>query len=458
MKKEQLKTIILTLLIFSSVILSIQIWFSNPVWSERYSLSALLNTFKKPKSDLNINDTGAFNSVFSPRSYVFTYNDGRLFFSTTETEAKAVRSAFNNAIKSAFSAQNTAVISESDWQSVLKSSSISADYSVPVSTSALADFLGTGGADGITLSSFDQAAITFDQIVTNAYICFRSSKENTQVRIPLSDSREVKQIYEQFSGRTKESYAYAFEMNLDKPVNSTAVQQKVVFGSYVLIPLETITMNTIHGESIAVADDAAAESIIELFGYNPKTARKFSESNGTVLYIDNKATIKLNSQSGRIEYTATDGGGVLLSDSGKLSAVATGCGKLIDSIFNLFSIDPNVTLFINSPLDNDNANEYTITFDYLFNGNNIQGENHGCKIVISNGKIKSFTANIKNYTLISETGTENAQNVLDNLYTSLNRNALSVTKLYTGYIDSNQAMPLCWRAEVEGTDEIITVK
>lgn len=458
MKKENLKTIILTLLIFSSVILSIQIWLVNPVWSSKYSLSTFFSSWKKPKDDgLNINVTGAFNSVFSPRSFVLTYNDGRIFFRTTEEEGSVLRNICNNSIKSAFESGNAAFVTESDWQTMLKSNSVYADYSVPIRITALAEFLGCTATPDFQLSSFNQVVITFDQILTNTYISFRNSTTNQQIRIPLENAQEIKNQYEIFSERTKENYSYAFEMNLDKRVNESAVQQKVLLDSYILLPLDPVPMNVIRAENVAFTEDSI-EKILELFSYNPKIARKFTESNGTMLFVDNRSTLKLNTQTGYIEYTASPNNGLALPGDGTLSSIASGCGKLLDNLYNLFEMDPNVTLFISSPLDSENSAEHTITFGYLFNGNTIQSETPGCAITVVNGKITAFYANVKNYKTVTVAGTKNAQEVLDTLYTTLNQDSLVINQLYTGYIDFSGDMPLNWQAKVQGTDETITVK
>ena len=129
MKKENLKTIILTLLIFSSVILSVQIWLLNPVWSDNLNPSEFFTKlFSKDEEGLTIKDTGALNSIFSPRSFLLTYNDGRIILNTTEQNGKEIRGAFNNAIKSALNTSSYAEISEDDWQSTLRTNSIYADY------------------------------------------------------------------------------------------------------------------------------------------------------------------------------------------------------------------------------------------------------------------------------------------------------------------------------------------
>ncbi len=448
MRKEKLKTIILTLLIFSSVILSVQIWILNPVWSERIGPRTFFEQLFTKQEGLNINDTGAVNSLFSPRSFVFTYNDGRLFFNTTEQEGEEIRNLFNTAILSALSQKERAEINETEWQTMLKSNSIYADYSVAVSVKALSEFLG-GRASDIGIYSFDQAVIAFDQIGDASVICFRNSEENKQIRISLPKNQEIKGLYSRNSASEKESHSYAFEINLDKKVTESQVQQSVLMDSYVLIPIEPVTMNTIHAKNIEFTDEGM-EKLLELFGYNPKIARKFVESNGNVLFIDTSSTLKFYPESGTIEYTASRDGGITIKGDGNLSSIASGCGKLLDDIHKLFEFDPNVTLFINSPLIENNQNTYTITFDYLFNGNSIEQDTHSCKIVVENGKIKSFFGTLINYEFVAESEKANALDALEVLYTAQNQDVLVIDELRTGYVQKNGIIEMQWLATVDG--------
>lgn len=454
MKKENLKTIILTLLIFSSVILSIQIWILSPVWSDSQNPSAFFKDFFLKEDGLTINDTGALGSVFSPRSFVLTFNDGRIILNTTDKDGKDVRSAFNDAIKIALSSGSFSEVAESDWQSMLRSNSIYADYSVPVSLKAFSSFLGSNLNSELTLTSFNQAVITVDSISPVSYICFRNSKENKQLRVQLQNTDALYELFNENAKKTKESYSYAFEMNLDKKVTDTSVQQTVLMDSYVLLPVEPVKMNSIQAEAVEFNDEII-EKILSLFGYNPKTAWKYSETNGNLLFLDSNSTLKLHPATGYIEYKANQGEGITLQGGNQLSSVATSCGKLLDDIFTLFDIDSNVTLFINSPLDNDTGENLVITFDYLFGGNRIQRENHSCEIHITNGVITEFYATVKNYHFVSERGEENSLDVLEKLYLSMNQETLIIDELYTGYTESSGEMPLMWQAKVSGGDDII---
>lgn len=454
MKKENLKTIILTLLIFSSVILSVQIWLLSPVWSDTQNPVNFFKQLFSKEEGLNINDTGALNSVFSPRSFVLTYNDGRLILNNTEQDGKEVRSLFNNAIKSALNSGNFAEVTEQDWQLMLRSNSIYADYSVPISSNAFLSFLGDEQTASLPLTSFNQAVISMDRITPSTYICFRNSKENKQIRVQLTDATSLRDIYEENATKAKESYSYAFEMNLDKKVSDTNVHQTVLMNSYVLLPVEPVKMNSIETVPVTFTEETI-DKILTLFGYNPKTARKYSESSGNLLFLDSNSTLKLHPDTGYIEYTANQGSGLSLTGGNMLSSAATGCGKLLDDIFTLFDIDENVTLFINSPLDNDLNTSYVISFDYLFNGNKIQAEKHSCEIHITDGVITEFYTIVKNYRFVSEKGEENALDVLEKLYLSMQQETLVIDELYTGYTENSGEMPLSWQAKVSGSNEII---
>ncbi|MBR4030838.1 MAG: hypothetical protein IKJ06_05545, partial [Clostridia bacterium] len=403
-----------------------------------------------------INDTGAFNSVFSPRAFVLTYNDGRLLFNTTEEKGQEIRNHFNQVILSALSVREGAQVTEAEWQTLLKSNGIYADYSVSVSTKAITEFLG-GTPTNLPILAFDQAVAVFDSIGNDMSVCFRDSKENKQYRVSLPEQTEVKNQYLRHQSGEKESYSYAFEINLDKKVTGSEVQQSVLMDSYVLVPIEAVEMDIIQSENIEF-DEKAIENLQKLFGYNPKIARKFIESNGNILFIDRNSTLKLYPESGSVEYTASADGGLTLAGDGNLSSIVSGCGKLLDDIHKLFETEPSVTLFINSPLTERNDNSYTITFDYLFNGNLIQNDTHSCKIVVQDGKIKSFFATISNYRQVQQAGNANALDAIEALYTAQNKEILVIDDLKTGYVNKKGNMEMQWLATVGGQDKIIAVK
>ncbi|MBR3941958.1 MAG: hypothetical protein IKJ55_01255, partial [Clostridia bacterium] len=444
--------------IFSSVILSAQLLLNNNAWTDEYSLLSLLKGDTEKKSQaVNIKDTGALNSVFSPSSFLLTFTDGRLYYSATQAEGKALRTPFNETIQKAFQNNNAETVSEQEWQSALQKPGIYANYYVPVSIDAMSAFLGNSQDSATSRDAFDQIAICFDPVTSGAAVYLRDSSSNKQLRIPVDNTESLFSAFAKYESVQKQGYAYAFELNLDKKMDDASVQQNVLLDSYVLLPLDPMPMNVIRAESVSISDSTADE-ILPLFGHNPKIARKFTDNNGNHLFVNQESTLTINPETGFIEYAAEEGFGVLLNGDGSLSSNATGCGKLLDDLFKLFEIDPNVTLFINTPLTDSSKSDYTISFDYLFDGNRILRDKNSCEIQIKNGKIVHFKANIRNYTFVRETEPRHAIEILDRLYSMQDKDVLTVNKLYTGYVDEGGEISLTWKAGVQNSDRIITVE
>lgn len=458
MKKETLKTLILTLLIFSSVILSVQVLLQNASWTTDISLLSLLAGTESEKEEaININDTGALSSVFSPSSFLLTYADGRLFYSSTQQEGKDIRTPFNRILKSALQSENAVTVTEEDWQSALQQQSVYADYFVPVSVDAMSAFLGNTKTARFDTEAFDRIVVCFNPVTSGAEVFLRDSASDKQVSIPVGDATALQTMFDSFANAPKQSYSYAFELNLDKKMDGADVQQNVLLDSYVLLPLEPHAMNIIRAQNVAF-NEKNTDRILTLFGYNPKIVRKFTENNGNLLFVDQYSTLSVNPASGQLIYTAESGRGIPLQGDGSLSSNATACGKLLDDLFNLFEMDPNVTLFINTPLTGTAKDKYTVSFEYLFDGNRILSKKNSCEITVDDGKIINFRATIRNYTLVSDAGERHAIEVLDYLYSSMEQDMLVVNELYTGYTQSNGDMPMTWKAGIEGSREIITVE
>lgn len=458
MKKETLKTLILTLLIFSSVILSAQLLLRNASWTDDYNLLAFFTGMNDQKKEaININDTGALSSVFSPSSFLLTYPDGRLYFSSTQQEGKDIRTPFNRILKAALQSGEAETVTEQDWQTAVKEQSVYADFFVPVSIEAMSGFLGNSQKIKFDIPSFDQIVISFNPVTSEADVLLRNSAENGQISLSVSDASALQKVFDSFAKMPKQSYSFAFEINLDKKMEGEDVQQNVLLDSYVLLPLEPHAMNIIRAQNV-VFGEKTTDKILQLFNYNPKIVRKFTDNNGNLLFVDQNSTLSVNPETGAIIYTAESGNGIRLQGDGSLSSIATACGKLLDDLFKLFEIDSNVTLFVNTPLTENEKQKYTVSFDYLFDGNRILSKKNSCEITVNDGKITAFHANIKNFVMVADAGERHAIEVLDYLYSTMAQEMLVVNELYTGYNESTTDMPMTWKAGIQGSPKIITVE
>lgn len=472
MTKERLKTLLLTVLVTSSIIFSGQIWFDQKLWPEGYDffsmykgtfIEKIARIFNADSTPLTINVTGALDSVFSPRQIILNYIEGRLTFNTSQESGVQLRATVNDALKTALTAPtaNVTVITEEDWRNTLKARSICADYTVPVSVTAIGKFLGIEDVALPNFSAFDQVAIVPDTILNSVSVYFRNRKTAQQIKVLTSMDRDsVVRALDIHSGDHMQDLSYPFEIHIDQWLEEGNENQKIVFDSYILIPVNPIRMPVIQNQPVEINNDSA-ERILKTFGYNPNTVLRFIEKNDSILFVQTDSSLRIRTD-GYVEYKAVDNkSGIKLGNDKDLTTAVVGSAKMIDDLMGCFSIDPNTKLFINTPLDDDaGKTDFTFHFDYIYNGNPVTTDGHAATVQVSNGEIVSLQIYLKSYTMVDPGQIKDTQDVLGHLYDTIGPQyqQFEILQFYPGYIDDPVGpMPMNWQAVVENIDTVITI-
>jgi hypothetical protein len=460
---ERIKTLILTVLIIICITLGVQIWFGEKLWSDDYDFFSVSDKnffsfiFNKDNST-DITVTGAMDSVFCPRSAVLSYTDGRIIVNFTDPASAELREALNYVIKQALSSSETKV-SESEWQSALTAKSVYADFSVLHSFNAMADFLGTKNTFS-AFNDFDKMVIVTNSFSTSrklpVYFCNTTTNEYLKTEILLED-QSLYQVQDAYSKKEKQNISYAFEMNLDEPINDANNYQKIIFDSYVIIHLDPVYLNIIEQSVLPKSEEKDIKRILEVFGVDYNSAKKYSHSNGTNLYVDKNCAITI-SPDGLISYEASDETkGFEVSKDFSVSSCAAGSAKLLDNLLSCYPISPNTRIFINSPLTETEGDKFTFNFDYLYNSTLIYSPNHSAEMLVKKGKLVNLKAYIKSFDLISQGKESNSLEVIDILYQSMGQKDIKINDLYFGYFQKDTETSLSWQAKIEGADEIIII-
>ncbi len=472
--KERIKSLLLTVLVCSSMILTGLIWFDEKLWPDGYDFfSVYSETFLgrmwngitgKDDLALNIDDTGALKSIFAPQTTMLSYADGsRISYNSTQATSEDITKQINNAISKALLKSKQVEISEDEWQSALKDKSIFADYSVPVSFHAISVFLNGKSTDFEIMDTFDKICVNLHTATSSSVpIYFRNSSSNKQIAMyaPINPNT-FEQILLASASASQFNISYSFELNLDKRVEGVGGNhQKIVIDSYVLLPLNSVNLSVINRSFTDMRNSDNLDDFLKLFRLNLYTARKLVQADNTTLYVDSNSTLLLGN-NGHIEYIpSVSSKGIKIGEDNSVTTAAAGSAKLIDTMLSYTRADKNTTLFISSPLLENPEGEYTFTFDYLFSGNPVASDMHGLEVTVKNGYITSLKAELKNYTL-SESGiSRDPLELIDELYTKLSSKHENITidELYFGYYDSASPMTLAWQAKVNKSEEVITVR
>ena len=471
--KERIKSLLLAVLVCSSIILTGLIWFDKKLWPDGYDffsvysetfIGRVLSKFNNSEDALNINDTGALKSIFAPRTTMLSYADGsRVNYNITQSISEKVTDELNYAISKALSDSTQTEVSENDWQNALKSKSIFADYSVPVSFQSIAVFLNGVAPANTILDSFDRICINLENATaTSVPIYFRNSSHKKQVvmysQIPASI---FEQILSSASSSSQFNLSYSFELNLDKKIEGVGVDhQKILLDSYILLPLSPIKLNSIERTTIDMRNSEHIREFLKMFNLNLSTSRKYVQGDNTTIYVDSNSTITLGND-GYFQYEpSANSKGIKIGSDTSVTTAAAGSAKIVDSMLGYAKADANTTLYISSPLVENPEQEYTFTFDYVYAGNPIVSDTHGLEVTVAKGYITSLKANLKSYSLLSPGDEHEPLELIDELYTRLSNEYENVTvdELYFGYYDSNQPMTLSWQAKANESDNVISAE
>lgn len=462
MKKESIKTLLLSALVLCSLVLTTQIWFNEKLWSSDYDFFSVFKDkfsaiFTGSDDDsLSIEDTGAFNSIFAPNTILLSSASGRTMYDSSSEQGGEITLIINDVIKSALSS-SVSLVPEDEWKTAIKGTNVYADYSVPVSLSAIGTFLEADFIINEQFKSFDKILIDCEKI-SNTYVpvFFRDSQSNSHYRINAPfDKRKLSVLFE--NSNTNLNLSYSFELGLDKKAEGEGSKhQSVLLDSYILLSLDETPMNVIKEEPIDILDKT--EHILETLGYNSKTVRKFTQTNGTENYVDSKSTLVI-SPKGYIEYTAvSDTSGFVIGTDSHITTAAAGAAALIDNILSPFNLSSATKLFISSPLIETNGNSHTLSFGYMFDAIKIVSDTQDCIVTVTDGKITHLKLNIKNYLELEPKESTNVLDIIDKAYTKSINTTLNIKDLRTSYVKYGNKYEKVWLVTTDASTEPIVIE
>lgn len=461
MNKERIKTLLLSALIISSIVLSMQIWFNKKLWSSGYDFFSVFkdnfpSVFNKEESTLNIGDTGALDSIFAPKTILLSNVNGRAMFDSTTDEGKEIILILNELIRSSLSSNTISPVSEQDFKETIKLKNIYADYYVPVSINSIGSFLEAEQTTASDFVSFDKILVDCEKISTSIIpVYFRDSENNLHFRVNTPyDKAKLDTLFEN-QANTDLNLAYSFELGLDKKAHGAGNEHQNIFlDSYVLLSLDEMPMNSITEEKTDITSEDNSEKILRVLGYNPNTVRRFTQTDGTVNFVDSKSTLVI-SPKGYIEYTpANENSGIKIGNDNNITTAAAGSASLIDKILGSFIINPRTKLFISSPLTNEETTEHTLTFNYLYNSDLIRSEDRDCVVKVKNSRITYLKLYIKSFKETRHNDPTNVLDVIEEIYKiSGYKNNLVIKTLSTSYAQYGHLYNKVWVATTSEANE-----
>lgn len=460
MKKEQIKSITLTLLVMLNLVLGSNILLDKKLWPYGYNFFNIANfpiiQWFKNKPD----EQREFQKIVHltlPAKIIFNTGDQATRFSVNSNNAEynTIIEYCNEILGVVLGLPEEKIIgvTSEEWFSSLMSDSIYLNYYTEYDTQLFANFLGLRNTEvfnkvksfsNVVISLSDNVTVYFEDIESNKYYKIKTGRR-------FADFKEIADdIVANKDDNVSKEYAinYSFDLNFDKAFG----EQKTIIDSMVPIYSNVSKVPVVFSKEVLMnSGNTGINELAKVFNVKANTARRYTEADETIVYVENNATLKIHS-NGMIEYKARDNG-IQLSNSGGMYNNISKLNEFVGRINSVIGI--NDSIYLSSKASRD---ENVITFDYVCEGMpvkiNIDDMKNAVYCEISDGYIKEYKHIIKDYEMTGEYfETPEYIYAVDNAiqkYSALT-GEIKINKLYLAYNDNglNDTLSADWNAEVE---------
>ncbi|MBE7026010.1 MAG: hypothetical protein E7410_00370 [Ruminococcaceae bacterium] len=477
MKKERLKTVVLIALVISSLVMTGQIWFNEKLWPEGYNFFVNIKTGVAQKiSDVfgfeKTNETVSRTSITTP-AYLAAYmvkdfDHAITVLDYTNQEYAPVNEYVSSVIWRAMTtdSKNVTNVSEEDWRKALFTRGFYVDYGVDYKANTFAQIFGANTfALSENISSLRRFIITAqDSLVSDVsvYITDESDGEFYKISTGLDKTQfndRLMALTEQATPKKR----FSFFINADVP---TGMAGEVVFAPYLILNEEAVQRKKINASNPLLHDgelDMSAyttERLLRTFSINPKTAVKYTDAEGSIIFVQSKNTLKI-SKDGVLSYTTVAGGkGLKLGQEGiqENAATLSEAIKLVAQVCSTLIEDDYTQLYLSGL--NETQTDVKASFDYIYDGVPIIFGGHyegksAAEIEFEQGYLKSYTQVLRRYRQsgnISTTESTYDAKIFDDLSEEEKKNGIE--KLFEAYDDDGTEgeKRASWFVKINGID------
>lgn len=410
--KERIKSIVLVILVIMNFILGSRVLSTKKLWSD-LGYNFFSNIGNNPIAGVirNIKDKfrnkpAAETHIEYPETIVINtgYQTSRVSLNRADDEFISLTALLKEFLVAAFAQpQKFTEVRIEDLYSILTAKSVYIHYPVSYDSSLFAYLLGVSSADfsqsfselcEITVGA-DGSVYVQDSVTDKVYRC--------ATNVPSSELNKI--IDSHISATAQENMPvinYAFDLGFDKAFGS----QKTVLSPMITIYSGDLELESAYARNpILKPDSSVSEScitdILRVFNMNPNALRRYTEADGTIVFVENNATLKI-SDDGLIDYNSIDGialtkssfeiqAGAILSLAGFVNDVNKASGS-------------NSTMALSSSINSAalSSQKITLTLDYIVNGIPVKLKHNqfdtAASLTIEDGRLKSYRQILRAYT------------------------------------------------------------
>lgn len=408
--KECIKSIVLTMLIISNFILGSLVLSDKKLWSDGgynfFSDSGIFSELSK-KLELPLRKKSQVTTHLEyPELLVINtgYQTSRLSLDRSDSRFEELSLILNKYLKSAFETPQKFIKTDTNaFYSTLSAKSVYIRYPVTYDSSLFAYLLGIVDTDANQqFSSLKNIIVTYDGDVFvedsstgAAYRCY-TSLTDTKLSEIINDCINA-------PNDTNQVINYAFDLGFDKAFGN----QKALLSPTITLYSDELSVGAInsHIPTLNAASEPSAtiaEDILKVFNMNTNVFRRYTEADGTLVFVENNATLKI-SPFGDVSYNATENG-VMLSDDTAMNKyeLLPRLAEFVNNVNRAANSSNSLQLSSNLTRNELTGNIINVSFDYLANGIPViptsQEINNAINVTIENGRITKYRHRVRSYT------------------------------------------------------------
>lgn len=395
--KENLKSLLLVVLIFTNLILGSSVLSMQKLWSgDDYnffvdtkipSIKGYFSSFFHSDS----NESKETHLEFPERIIINTgYQTSRQSLTISDKAFYDIFTVANEFLTSAFTQeQQFSSVSNEEFYSVLNSRSVYLRYPTDYDATLFSYLLGAGvPSSSLGFSKLRNAVISIDGTV---YLEDTSNGSVYKLATDVPTQSLADFIEACIEENNSTVINYAFDLGFDVAFST----QKTVLSPTIPVYSGSFEAETVLENDILLTDEVAREdimsNILPLFHMNPNSLRRYTEVDGTVVYVENNAVLKLTTD-GYIHYQPKDDGisvSSITSPNVNDSVIST--AAFVDRLNSTAGL--HSTMQISSKLTSEelSSERLTLTFDYLANGSPVRSVGSpAVSVTIKDGRIIEY--------------------------------------------------------------------
>lgn len=470
MKIERLKSILLVLLVISSIVLTINKWFNEKLWPEGYNFfSDVKKQFFTSSNDNPDNLFDPVEEVLKPAKIILNNLGNHVLFTKSSPEYDTLFHQIKSALELTFSSEQSLIADDNEWNDNLKRKSCY--FSYPIEYDSGYFFSQLSYKYSGSLSSVREFILAKDTRISSvSYLYIKDSASGIIYKHRLSfESEVIDSLINRAPNTSAGTNYYSFELNFDR-ADEDAVEQHIVIDPDVLIDITEKQISAIEEQNLfnnIAHHPEIYTPILQNFGYNTSTIRKYTEQDDSMVFVENYGTLKLHT-NGVIDYKSVNSTQGVELGGDTIYECINSCISFANDVSASLNFSDNMYYEISSDIKDITSKSFTLTFDYYINDSkivvpeDIYSLNHAITVEVVSGKIISYKQLCKNfYTSSSFINCSSAIYAIDMLESDSKQDTGTISDIFTAYtFDSvqNSWLPLWYIENSNGEITIIATQ